>query len=821
MIMIDNINTQIKEEMPIIRVRNATKMLLIGDTSGITTYIYGVAGTGKTTLVRNFLAKRKYYELDAANLTEEQLLFQHALDKRKIVVIDNIHDLPIVNRENLAERIYELMARDDIWLILVGRCPIPPWLLEMRIRYDINIIDENKLIFNPALVEKYIEKTQMLLSDKQKEYMISRMGGYPFGWALSASIYKERVQEQPRILDKEEFIDYFREVEMSCYQYLEYRVYEQWEEDILKFLMELSIVGEFTAEMAEYITGRNNVSELLDRVVWKGNFLSTSVTKNNEKLYVMRSELKRSLNLRLHNKYKKERIRNIYINAGMFYRIKRQPLKALEMFEAVDARDRIIDLLEENSRLAPGKGYFYEMRKYYLDLKEDEILDNPYLMEGMSMLQSLLLNPDESERWYNELRDYGERQKGSNRKDIKSRLLYLDLALPCRGSLNFLDLMKNAYTLISKREVVMPEFTITSNLPSILNGGKDLTSWTKNEKELAVMLSKPVNAIFGMLGNSMVNLAIGESLLEKGEDSFEISSYIARGKMQAESIGNTEFIFVADGVLAWLHVLNGEARIAKEIMNNFLIKAIESGNDKIIMNTKTFLARIAMYEEDMKTVNDWLLDAPNEDNCFSVYDRFHYLTKIRAYMITGKYQMAYSLIMKLQYYAEVAGRTYIMMEVKLLQAMIMYRNNKDNWDELFSEVLDYACEYHFLKLITSEGAGVIKLLRETTWGNDSNNSERTFTKKEKAFIKELLKKTEEMGHSYPGYLKEGHEEITLCDNARRILKYLEQGAKQDVIMEELGLSKANVKYHTSQIYKKLNVNNRAEAVNEARKLGLL
>ena len=98
---------------------------------------------------------------------------------------------------------------------------------------------------------------------------------------------------------------------------------------------------------------------------------------------------------------------------------------------------------------------------------------------------------------------------------------------------------------------------------------------------------------------------------------------------------------------------------------------------------------------------------------------------------------------------------------------------------------------------------------------------RTDTKGEKNFLKELVKETEAITHDYPGYLKEGQEEIALCDNARKILKYLEQGAKQSVIMEELGLTKSNVKYHIYQIYKKLNVKNKTEAVTEARKLGLL
>lgn len=807
--------------MPYLRIRPAIQLMKLGEADAVTTYIYGVTGTGKTMLVQHFFAKRKYYELDAAVMTEQELAFEPVSDKRKIVVIENFHELPFDRYESLKTCIVDLMEREDIWLILVGRCPIPPWLLEVRLRCEMNVIDESKLLFSREDAEKYMEKTQMLFDAQQKEITLQRIGGYPFVWALSAICYRESTDGIPRILSKQEFEAYSTEVEMKCSQYLEYHVFDLWEVDILEFLTEICIVNDFTGEMAKYITGRTDADRLLEQMRWKGNFLKVSLGKDGGFCYAIHPGMRMALHMRLHRKYKKERIRNLYINAGMYYRMNQQPVKALQMFETASAKDRIIDLLEDNARTAPGKAYFYELRKYYLELSEEEVLESPYLMEGMCMLQALLLNPEESEKWYEALKAYCRNQKGNKKKDIKSRLLYLDIALLHRNDVGIMELLKNANTLLGKREVALTEFTITSNLPSILDGGKDLTELTKKDREIAGSIGKVLEVVFGKQGRAMVSLGLAESFLKKAGDDFEIASCVARGKMQAESIGDIELAFVADGILAWLHVCKGQADVAKEIMENFLSKATAQENDKVIANAKTFLARIALYQEDTKTVNSWLSQAPNEDLYFDVYDRFHYLTKARVYLLTGKNQLAYNLLMKLAYYTEVAGRKYMGMEVKLLQAMILYRGGKRNWDDTFGEVLDFAYEYHFIRLISKEGAGAIKMLRETTWGTDAGDGKRTYTKGEKNFLKELMKETEAMTHDYPGYLKEGQEEVTLCENARRILKYLEQGAKQSVIMEELGLSQSNVKYHINQIYRKLNVKNKTEAVTEARKLGLL
>ena len=66
-------------------------------------------------------------------------------------------------------------------------------------------------------------------------------------------------------------------------------------------------------------------------------------------------------------------------------------------------------------------------------------------MCGMSMLQSLLLNTEESERWYRELQKYAKEHTGSERRSAKGKILYLDIGLPHRGSDHMVEILKNAY----------------------------------------------------------------------------------------------------------------------------------------------------------------------------------------------------------------------------------------------------------------------------------------------------------------------------------------------------------------------------------------
>ena len=100
------------------------------------------------------------------------------------------------------------------------------------------------------------------------------------------------------------------------------------------------------------------------------------------------------------------------------------------MYEKAGSTERMLSILIDNARKSPNSAYFYELKQYYLALPEESVKKSPELMCGMSMLQSLLLNPEESERWYQELQAYADSHQGSSRRIAKNNLLYLEIGLP-------------------------------------------------------------------------------------------------------------------------------------------------------------------------------------------------------------------------------------------------------------------------------------------------------------------------------------------------------------------------------------------------------
>ena len=84
-------------------------------------------------------------------------------------------------------------------------------------------------------------------------------------------------------------------------------------------------------------------------------------------------------------------IREYSYNAGLYYEMQGRIPKALAMYERSGYTSRIRELLIRNARCNPGNGHYFELRKYYLQLKPAEIEGNVILMAAMSMLYSCLL----------------------------------------------------------------------------------------------------------------------------------------------------------------------------------------------------------------------------------------------------------------------------------------------------------------------------------------------------------------------------------------------------------------------------------------------
>lgn len=756
-------------------------------------YLYGASGYGKTTLLEHYFSQTEHRRLSAGSMQPEDLESLKQ-EKNLTLIIDDLH---LAEQEEVRKAVDALAARKDVWLILSGRGRMPSWLMPAYVEHTFMVIDEEDLTLSKEEVEEFLRGWNLLLAEQDAELLYQETKGSPLTVRLAAIELMGGGRLDARLIER---------VRHKFWDYLEHHVYAQWDVELQEFIMEISIVDKFDTGLAEMITGRNDVQRMICKAMEMGNFLS-----EEDGVYHIRYTLQASMRRRLQRLWTKEQRSNLYYNAGLYYELADRIPEALNMYRLCGNQERISGLLIANSRKNPGTGYYYELRSYYLSLPEETIKNSIELTAAMSMLQSILLNPEESERWYSILKNCEAQERGSRKRSAASWLAYLDIALPHRGSRNLTDILKNTGALLRNRRITLPEFCVTSNLPSLMNGGKDFCEWSKKDVYLARSIGKIIEMVLGKFGKGIVNTALAESFFEKGEDNYEVSVLAGRGRMQAEAGGKTELVFVAVGILAKLHILNHHAGEAEELLESFRQAAVQGKAEKLLPNLRAMECRIALYRGDREAAGRWMWEAPEDGQDFCTFERYQYLTKARVYLLQGKYDSAVNLLQRLLYYAEVMQRTYVKMEAKLLLSAARQRMGDPGWEKDFENVLKEAESYHFVRLISQEGAAVWPLLKAGNWKME-----------DESFFKQVMRETEDMALAYPAYLKgRGTEDAAFGENALKILRLQAEGMSQAEIAEELGIKENTVKYHSKQTYKKLGVNSKTAAVTEARKRKLI
>ena len=794
-----------------IRPSKAYKAMRFIQSSGATVYINGDTGYGKTSFIKSYFAQKKYeyYSCNDIDITEMADVIG---EKSKIVVLDDFQNVEETFRTEYSDLIDRLTADKEIWLIIVSRAKIPSWLKPLHIKYVFEIIDEKQFEFTEQEEELYYERWQIMPMHKTKEKIRELCNGYP----LFMKICMVQLRDITADLDKNDadvrLEKEFKAIEKAredFWDYLNAYIYDDLDAAIQEFLINICVIDKFTLHMAQIITKKSESASIIKRIQELGNFIKYE-KEANEQIYYLRPVARNALMWRLFSRYSNFYINELYQNAGNCYEIIGNMVEALQMYEKCNDIEGIARILIENARRYIGIGYYWELRKYYFKLSDETIKQSPELMSGMSMLFSIMFNAEESEKWYRNLMEFSKHQSGSLKKEAKLRLSYLDIALPHRGSKNVLAAFKNAGIMMKKTKSMMPEISVTNNQPSLMNAGKDFCEWSKRDRELALLMGKVVEYVLGKFGKGMVSLSLAESLLEKGEDDYEVSSLINEGLIQAEAGGKPEMIFVAAGLMSWLSILHNRPKDAIENIKN-MREGLINGTPQLNRGIDTFMVRLWLYIGRRSDIYSWMKTAPNEDMEFCIIERYHYMTKIRVYLYMGEKIKALRLLNKMLAYSQRYQRTYINMEAKILMAITQYRLKNEKWKEILQDAITMAEEYKFVRVFSREGTALIELLKDGD-----------FVWKNEEFKKRVLKECEYMAELYPSYLKEKNEEnVVLSDKAIKILRLQAEGNSIEKIADILGLSKAGVKYYNHETYKKLGVNGKAAAINEARNRQLI
>ncbi|MCR5715665.1 MAG: LuxR C-terminal-related transcriptional regulator [Lachnospiraceae bacterium] len=760
------------------------------------------SGWGKSAAAEYYYRRKKPMVLYCkdGNLTQMPPLDSF---RESIVIIEDMHHL---YEEDSIRYLKSLLHTPGLQVVMLTRgSTVPRFLVSEDMDLGFVRIREKDLALGEKEVDEFFKDRGIELHPDDVAPITQASQGYP----RALHSYVMRMEGDIRYSE-----DVRAGVRLDMFHLWDGALYHEWPEAFVRFALSMCQFDEFTCEMAEQVTGDPATGRTIEYCRERMSQLQV----RSGGYYSFRGEIKQYFCWKQNLVWSKEAIDANYVRAASFYEQQGDIENALKYYQKADAVQNVKDLLIRNAYTHPGMGHYVDTREYYFRMDRKELIESPVLMAGMCMIYSLILMPEKSEEWYRELELYYKEDTHPKelRREARTRLAYLDIALPHRGTKGILRIMSDVFSLIRKGDIVLPEFCATGNIPSIMNGGLDFCEWSKNDTQIAKFMGKPLESILGSWGKGLVTVAIAESGFEKGTmDAYEVLTR-ANDCYEVASYGGTiEMCFVALGIQMRQHLVEGQLPSAKRIYTSFVEKVKAQEAVHLLPNLEAMGIWVGLYGGGGDEIGAYIEKIPDARVFFYITERYQQMMKLRCLIAENRLIEAFDLATFLDGYYQMYRRYFHQMESGVLKAIILYRMESENWKACLTQAVHHAAEYHFVRLIALEGAAVYPLLVQL-------REEGAFADLDASFIEQVMHETFKVASAYPDYLRFiPKQTVDLTAREAQVLSMLCAGMSTDEICAQMKISYDGLKKHNRNIYKKLDVKGRAEAERKAAQLGLV
>lgn len=754
-------------------------------------------GFGKTVTAEKLIRQtgKKYRGVSGDRVLFEQLIED---PNWEILFVD---DLQMMQEEKDLQALCSLIRENpDRRFILASRGLPPGCLMAFQYTGLMTVLHADVLLFDREDIRKLFQEWEVPVTDSELSGVTKESIGHPLGVVITIRHMAEGQTFGPELV-----AGAFREV----FRYFETAIYKRFDLNIRRFLLELAPFEQFDLDMARIVSGDPRVGEMLDWLQRNTTMLRYDETQR----FHFWPQFRAFLMWDMDREYPEEKKKTLYSRGGMYYELKEDFVHAMDCYIRGGDHSKVSELLIRSAELHPGMGHYYEMEKYYHSLPEKEILASPALMQAMSMLCAMEMDYEKSEQWYEALKQFAEQcdRMDAGGRQARSRLAWLDISLPQREVSGLTDTIPAVFRLLRGKEITLPPFSVTSTLPSIMNGGKDFSDWSKKDDMLYQVLRIPVEAVLGKDGVGLADCAIAESKFEKGEDiTHRMLSLVQRaGEIQRN--GTPDIEFAVTGLLIRSQMASGRSDDAVRTMEQLRTRFAENGLDRFLPNMDAMRCRMDLYVGDLDRADDWYREkAPRDLMKLNVMKRYQYLTQAMVELAAGKNQDVLLTLSSLELYCRTCRRHLDSIHLLIIRAIACWREKDKTWKTYLDEALDIAEEYQFIRPVSGYGAAVLPLLEECSRDDQ-----------DKWYLR-LMAAVREQAAYYPAFLQPRTapgESLTATE--LQILRLICADKSNAEIGKIMDIKLPTVKTHVSHILDKLGVSRRSEAKTAAKKRWLI
>lgn len=755
-------------------------------------FISAPCGFGKTVLAEALLADQ-----DVCRLSADDSSFALPAElTRRFLLLDDAQQLPDEDWQALCSLIRSDPERR---FVLLSRGAPPGCLMAFQYAGLMTVLTPDMLLFDRDDIRRLFAASGTPVTESELTSIRQESIGHPLGVAITARLMRDR-PFGPDVVTQA-----FREV----FLYFETAIYQRFDLPVRRFLLELAPFERFDLEMARMVSGDPRAGELLD---WLQRH-TTMLRYDGIQTFHFWTQFRWFLLWELDREYTDEKKRALFSRGGLYYELKEDYTHALDCYTKSGDHSKVSELLIRSAELHPGMGHYSETEKYYRSLPENEISASPALMQGMSMLCALSTDYNGSERWYTALKQFAERcgRQDAAGRQARSRLAWLDISLPQRKVENLIDTFPAVFRLLRNKEITLPPFSVTSTLPSIMNGGKDFSPWSKVDDLLYTTLRIPVEAVLGRDGVGLADCAIAESKFEKGEDiSIRMLNLLSR-MSEIQQNGTPDIEFAVGGLLARSQLASGHADDARRTVQSLRDRFAEQKLTRFLPNMDAMLCRIDLHLGSLDRADAWYrTKAPRDPMHINAMLRYQYLTQALVELADGRPEAALLTLSPLEPYRQNCTRYIGGAHLDTVSAIALYRKKDERWREKLNQALETLAEFRFIRTMSVYGTAVLPLLEHIEPVGDAK------------WFKRLVGEVRVQAAYHPAFLQPRlAPENELTATELQVLRLLCADKSNAEIGRVLNIKLPTVKTHVSHILDKLGISRRSEARTAAQRLWLL
>lgn len=460
----------------------------------------------------------------------------------------------------------------------------------------------------------------------------------------------------------------------------------------------------------------------------------------------------------------------------------------------------------------------WECRHIIRDFSDDFYRSNKSLIPFRVLIEAMSGNVEESEK----LTALYERNfweiRTTELKPSDYSAIMLDLVLPSLSSYEF---AKRIYFLVRRLPFPIPGLALTACRLSVSNGFRDLTPWCSKMQDQREQIEQCIHMLYGKSAKGVYEVGLAEWKYET-DNVFEALLLVADTIPTLDNSDDIRCLVAAYALQMRILILNGQAKGCDEIFARIFEKIEAKHFEELEMSVRALKCLFACYEGKNDEVREWMENhAPNENLDLFTMDMYAYLVKMRCYLQTGRYMMTSLLAKRLLELLKKSSRPHDICECYMLSAMACYKaGDMDNAVKDFEKSLEIGIQLGYQRLYSDEGQMMLNLIQ--LYRDNKKKRPDKEAKFDEKKLRKIKSSATEIARRFPEYLEAAQDmynELTKTEKA--VLSLLAEGLSNDEIASELGKKSGSIKFHTSGIYRKLNVENRQQAINVARSLGII